>query len=337
MVRVTNGVDLAELTTMRLPAECAEFCEYDTLDDLRRLHADGKLEGAFHLGGGSNVLFVGGKTPARVCHSRMRLIEAVPDAAGDTVAVTAQSGVTLDDLVAMTCAWGLWGLENLSMIPGHIGGAAVQNVGAYGAELADVVTSVTALDVTDGSMRTFTPQELDYGYRHSIFKTPEAANRYVVTSVSLTLRRKGVPNLGYKALASAVTPDATPEQMRQSVMDMRRAKLPDPATVGSVGSYFVNPIVDASEGERFRREHPEAPAFDTADGRVKLSAAWLIDHAGCKPLTCGGASLWPTQPLVIVNTHGNATGADIIGLEQAVRARVKDTFGITLQCEVVKP
>lgn len=336
MVTCVDGADLRHLTTMGVAAPCARLIEYDSVDDLLRLRAEGALDGTFHLGGGSNVLFTGRAEPPVVLRSLMRLIEVTPLPDGDAVEVTAQSGVTLDDLVSMTCAWGLWGLENLSLIPGQMGGASVQNVGAYGAELADVVSAVTALDIASGSLRTFTPAELHYGYRHSAFKEPSMAGRYIVTAVTLTLRRKGAPNLSYKALAAEAGPDSTPLDMRQAVTAMRRAKLPDPAEVGSVGSYFVNPIVDADEGARFRADHPDAPAFDTAGGSVKLSAAWLIDHAGCKELRCGGAALWPRQPLVLVNAEGHASAADVLALEEAVRRRVKDAFGVTLRCEVVK-
>lgn len=320
---------------MGVGARCARLVEYDTVEDLRQLVGEGVTAGAFHLGGGSNVLFVSGQQHT-VLRSRIRGIEVTPMADGDRVEVKAGSGVTLDDLVALSCRWGLWGLENLSLIPGQVGGAAVQNVGAYGSELADSVVSVDAIDTTDGSLRCFAPSELAYGYRTSVFKTPGTAGRYIITAVSFMLHRKGRPNLRYRALEASASGAEAPADMRRAVIAMRRAKLPDPGETGSVGSYFVNPVVDAETGARFMAAHPEAPAFPLPGGEVKLSAAWLIDHAGCKEMCSGGASLWPQQPLVLVNTRGTATAADVERLEEAVRLRVLERYGIRLNCEVVK-
>lgn len=332
MVRVTDNADLQRLTTFGVPYHCGKLIEYTSTDDLASLFAAGTLKDAFHLGGGSNVLFLGDRN-LTVLRSLMTDVSMTPLDDGDTVEVKAQSGVTLDDLIAQTCEAGLWGLENLSLIPGQVGGAAVQNVGAYGSELADCVKEVTAFDTREGVLNRFKRDELNYGYRHSMFK--EQPGRYIVTDVTFTLHRHGKPNISYRALADYADA-ASPSVMREAVIAIRDAKLPDPAKTGSAGSYFVNPTVDAEVAEQLRRQYPEAPAYPTADGKVKLSAAWLIDNAGCKSMTTGGAALWQSQPLVLVNATGDAQAHDILGLEEAVRHRVGKKFGVYLACEVVK-
>lgn len=336
MALIAKDRDIAPDTTMGLHATVAEFIEVASVAELEMLRRQGVLRDAVAIGGGSNMLFTAARFDGQLLHSAMKVIDVVPDDSG--ARVTAGSGVTLDDLVALSCRWGLWGLENLSLIPGEVGGAAVQNVGAYGAELADTVVSVDVYDLRSGQTVTIPNADMHFSYRHSVMKEPGHAGRSFITAVTFRLDKSPAPRLGYKALAEAVAgmPRLTPQTMRDAVIAMRESKLPDPKSTGSVGSYFKNPVLDSGDGEKFMSMHPGAPAFIQPDGTVKLSAAWLIDHAGCKPLSCGGASLWPRQPLVLVNRDGSATAADILDLEGQVVARVQATFGVTLQCEVVK-
>lgn len=344
MVSIASDRDIAPMTSMGVSAMADRLVSFTCAADLSRLQEQGLLDDAVVVGGGSNMLFVTSPLHRPLLHPAMNTYQATPvmDAALSPslrqVMLHVDAGVVLDDIVAITCRLGLWGLENLSLIPGHIGGAAVQNVGAYGAELADVVIAVDAYDKLTGRVVTIPASRLDYGYRHSMFKEEANASRYIVTAVDVCLSASPAPRLGYKALAEAVSDiDAlTPQHMRDAVIAMRRSKLPDVGVVGSVGSYFKNPVVEAAVGEAFSASNPEAPAFRLPDGQVKLSAAWLIDHAGCRDMRVGGASLWPRQPLVLVNDGYNATAADVVALEQMVRDRVNEVYGVTLECEVVK-
>ena len=358
MYKVTHNADLTRLTTFGITAGCGCLVEYESLEDLRLLAGEqpGLIQGeVFNLGGGSNVLFLDGWNAGTVLHCVGEDVsELAPEAISDTgevfVGLRVQAGAKLDNLVDYSTHRGLWGLENLAAIPGCVGGAAVQNVGAYGAEFARCVTKVRAFDIDTRHPVELSVGQCEYGYRHSFFKTAAAA-RLAICEVEVRLSAKAAPRLGYSGIREAlgdVTDDAaTPALIAAAVREVRSAKLPDPAEVGSAGSYFKNPVVEAPY---FRKVEDVWRAFcgrcgtayvpvqhhTTDDGRVKLSAAWLIDKAGCKPFSVGGASLWPAQPLVIVNRDGHATAADILSLQNRVQDRVEEAFAIRLEPEVVR-
>lgn len=342
MARIYENTPLRDRHTFRVEATARRLIEFFSIADLRQLHAEGELAGAIAIGGGSNMLFTHKTVEPPLIHCGMTEVTVgSPDNEGN-VALRAEAGAVLDDVVALSVRHGLWGLENLSLIPGEAGGAAVQNVGAYGAEAADTISLVEAFDMHTGETRIFTPGELEYGYRHSVFKRPDIAGRYMVTAVTFTLSHEGDPRTGYAALKrelDAMGGTPTPADVRRAVTEMRRAKLPDPAVTGSAGSFFKNPVTDESTARKIAATEgldlTEAPFHTLPDGNVKLSAAWLIDKAGGKNLSCGGASVWPRQPLVITNTRGTATGADITGLEQLIIRAVTERFGITLTPEVM--
>lgn len=344
MVSIVSDCDIAPMTSMGVSVQAERVVSFSSADDLPRLRAAGLLDDAVVIGGGSNMLFVSSPLKRTLLHPAMMTYQATPVMGASPssslrqVMLHVDAGVVLDDIVALTCRLGLWGLENLSLIPGHVGGAAVQNVGAYGAEFADTVVAVDAYDIVADRMVTFPASQLDYGYRHSMFKDEANAGRYIITAVDLCLSAAPNPRLGYKALAETVgdADGLTPVRMREAVIAMRRSKLPEVGVTGSVGSYFKNPVVEAALGEAFVAANPDAPAFRLPDGSVKLSAAWLIDHAGCRDMRVGGASLWPLQPLVIVNDGYTASAADILALEQLIRDRVTEVYSIPLECEVVK-
>ena len=286
------------------------------------------------------MLFTTGKFNGTVLHCTDRTITiGQPDADGN-VEVTAAAGCVLDNLCAITCAHGLWGLENLSGIPGEIGGAAVQNVGAYGTEFKDVVAEVHCFDTEKGEFRTLDNASCLYGYRDSMFKHLPHPGSMVVTAVTLKLSTNPAPKLDYAALAAAFggteRQSLTPGMLREAVIKLRDSKLPAPSKVGSAGSFFKNPVVDAVFYEQLKQQvNKPVPGHVLPTRDVKLSAAWLIDNAGCKQFTCGGAGVWPTQPLVLVNATGNATGADVVALENAIRKTVMERFGVDLEPEVI--
>ena len=362
MISIKENADLRKMTTFGLPARCGRLIEFSSPEeDLPELDRQGLLGDAVILGGGSNMLFTSACSPVTVIHpvnDNINVTES-PDGA---VRVTADAGVVLDDLCRLTTARELWGLENLSGIPGHVGGAAVQNVGAYGTEFCDVADTVTCYSCRDHRFITLKADECGYGYRDSIFKHLPAGERLIVCRASVRLTKTPTPRLDYQGLykslcdrfgLSETAPKdgnvarmtelgMTPATISEAVTSLRGSKLPDPAKTGSAGSFFKNPVVSPEEMLRIERrltsgDKPACriPAHTLPDGNVKLSAAWLIDNAGCKPLTQGGAALWQSQPLVIVNLTGDARGEDVVRLERAVIDRVKSVFGVTLIPEVI--
>ncbi len=341
MIRIHDNFDLTDMTTFHLPVKCSRFIEYNRLTDLKELNSRGLLDGSIHIGGGSNLLFLEPEYEGTVIHCTditANIFEA-PEGCGYREFVVA-AGCRLDDICRLSCEMGLWGLENLSGIPGEIGGAAVQNVGAYGVEFKDVVDEVLYFSPVDNDFFRCETAACEYGYRSSIFKSCPGM---IVCAVKLRLRIAPSPILSYKALAdrfgSADPSELTPQMLRDEVIALRDSKLPDPAKTGSAGSFFKNPVVSAARfaelQQRLGGKFGDIPGHQGADGSVKLSAAWLIDKAGCKDMTEGGASLWPSQPLVIVNTSGTASGRDVLRLENAIVKRVDEQFGISLQPEVV--
>ena len=332
-VRIKLKYDLGGLNTFRMKVRCECFVEYENVAELAGLNFDRLPRPLLHIGEGSNLLFTG-DFPGTVLHSNIEFIKYV-DIGLDEVPVIVGAGVNFDSFVAETCRHGLWGAENLSMIPGEVGAAAVQNIGAYGAEVADIVSGVVCFDLEERKKVKFTRAECRYGYRTSMFKEPENKGRYVVTSVLFRLSRKPVPKTEYKGVSEALggkLPE-TPGEVREAVMKLRRGKLPDPAEIGSAGSFFKNPVVDAGT---FARISPDgaAPHYDLPDGRVKVPAAYLIDSCGLKGASVGGAAVYERQPLVIVNLSGDASPEDILGLETKIVDTVRERYGIVLEPEV---
>lgn len=346
MIRTTLNADLQPLTTFGLPARCGQLVQFTEADDLRQLYDKGLLKKALVLGGGSNMLFVNGKFNGTVLQPTgcAYCVRCLPSGEAE---INVQAAMPLDELCRITTEVGLWGLENLSGIPGTVGGAAVQNAGAYGAELADVVAAVEEYHANErvGRLVRHGRSACRYGYRTSVFKEPSRRRHgwdtHVVTRVALRLSFRPRPRLDYAGLRDAladVRPDRlTPGAVRRAVLDIRASKLPDPKVAGSAGSFFQNPVVTPEQLKAIGEVCPgEAVPFHTLpDGSAKLSAAWLIDRAGCKEMTAGGVALWPRQPLVIVNVTGKAVGADVAALEGMVVGQVRQVFGVTLVPEVV--
>lgn len=251
---------------------------------------------------------------------------SVDDSAQDHIKVTAQAGEDWPSLVAQITACGIGGLENLAGIPGTVGAAPIQNIGAYGVELSDVFERLEAYDRNENRMVTLTKADCRFAYRHSVFK--EQPGRYIVSEVTLRLPRPWAPVLSYAGLRDLPTPQ-TPETVMQAVLAQRAAKLPDWRVLGNVGSFFHNPVVP----EETWRALPEMPGHP-ADGGVKLSAGWLIDHAGLKGLRIGDAGVHEGHALVIVN-HGHATLPQVQALADQVIRRVRAKFGVTLVPEPI--
>lgn len=322
--------DLSSSNTFGLKVSCACHIEYDSVEELASLDVSALPGPLLSVGEGSNLLFTG-DFPGTVLRSRISYIKYF-DVGADQVPVAVGAGVKWDDFVAKACDDALWGAENLSGIPGTVGAAAVQNIGAYGVEAKDIIAGVTLWDLQKKEKVSFKAAECKYGYRDSIFKSPEFKGRYVVTGVLFRLSRKAVPRTGYKGLSGIDT--SSPKSIREAVLGIRCEKLPDPAKTGSAGSYFKNPIVSAGDFARISEGFETVPHYVLDGGFIKVPAAWMIEQCSLKGYCVGGAAVYDKQPLVIVNASGNATSQDILELEKTIIDKVEERFGVTLHPEV---
>lgn len=333
---VARDVSLREWNTFGVEARAARYAEWSTAKELAAAWLAGQgAMGALLLGGGSNILFTRDFDGLVLRARGGRILEAGGDA--DTVGVVAEAGVVWDSLVDWACARGWGGVENLAGIPGTVGAAPVQNIGAYGAELADVLESVAGLRLPDLTPAELTAAECALGYRDSVFKGV-LRGRFAITAVRLRLRRQPVPNLSYEPLrqsAAGLDPaELTPGRLRDQVRAIRAERLPDPAVWGNAGSFFRNPVLDAAAFGRLRAAHPDVASFPLPGGGAKVAAGWLIERCGWKGAVRGRVGVHHRQALVLVN-RGGATGRELAELAEAIRATVTERFGITLQPEVV--
>ncbi len=298
----------------------------DSVEQFAALRSlDGGTEAGRRLGGGSNMVFTKDYDGTVVTLSRE---SACP--VRQSTLVTAWGGMVMDDLVRWTLDNGLYGMENLSAIPGTVGASAVQNVGAYGAEAKDFVESVEAYDLKDGRLCTFSNADCRFAYRYSMFK--DVPGRYLILRVTFRLKKEYAPNLGYKALEGL--PHATAGELRQAITELRWGKLPRPEEHGSAGSFFKNPVVDEVVYMRLRQQYADMPDAHPSAGGYKLSAGWLIDRAGWKGRTQGGAGVWPKNALVLYNA-GACTGDEVRSLANAIQQDVKQKFGVVLEPEAI--
>lgn len=305
------------------------WAEYHSVDELRTLLSRYRGEQMMAVGAGSNLLFTGDYDGV-LLHSAMRDTQVVSQT-DTTIDIEAQAGLVMDDLVAQTVAQGLWGLENLSYIPGEVGASAVQNVGAYGVEAKDVIIAVKTIAIADGNERVFSNAECHYGYRDSIFKN-QLKGQYIVTSVIYRLSKTPKPVLDYGHLRAVTGDTPTPQQVREAVTTIRRQKLPEVNEIGSAGSFFKNPVVPTEQFQALLAQYPTMPHF-AVEGGVKIPAAWLIEQCGWKGKRLGGAQVYDKQPLVLVNAD-QATPQDVMTLAEQICQSVKTRFNITINPEV---
>lgn len=335
-MNILQNFPLEKSNTFGLKIDAKYYCEVASKHDILAAMDFCNEKGleAFVLGGGSNVVFKGDYN-GMVIHQRIGKVEKLAENSLE-VLIRFGGGLIWDDIVDYTVEKGLGGIENLSLIPGSVGAAPVQNIGAYGAELADVLESVEAIDLKNGKNRTFSAKECEFGYRSSIFKTREKG-RYIITEVILRLKKIHELKLGYGNLFDELAKNRktgfTPQDVRQAVISIRRSKLPDPAMIGNAGSFFKNPEVPAGIYENLKRSFPELVAFSLPDGNFKLAAGWLIEKCGWKGVRSGNVGVYGKQALVIVN-HGNARPQEIIEFADKIELSVKETFGVTLEKEV---
>lgn len=285
------------------------------------------------LGGGSNVV-LRRRVSGTVGLMRTRGFRVEGGSPG-AVRVTAAAGERWHDLVRFSLGQGLSGIENLALIPGSVGAAPIQNIGAYGCELAERLVSLRALDRNSGRVRVFGPEDCRFGYRDSVFKTEPGA-AFIILDVTLELYSRAQPRVDYPDLRQELERlgwrHPTPVQVAEAVIRVRRRKLPDPRVVGNAGSFFKNPVVDAALARRLSSEVAGLGQWPMADGRVKISAAALIDRCGWKGYRRGDVGVWQRQPLVLCN-FGSASGQDVLALSEDIRADVRRRFDVDLERE----
>lgn len=320
--------------TFRLDVKAARFMEYSSEEELTAFLASGGLTSPYlHIGGGSNLLFLS-DYPGLVLHSSVKGVETVAET-DEWVELRVGSGMVWDDFVAYTVEKGFYGAENLSLIPGEVGASAVQNIGAYGVEVKDLVVSVDAVDAATGKKRRFTREECRYAYRDSIFKK-ELKGRYFVTYVTYRLSKLPVFHLDYGNVRAELEKDGmepTLANVRRVIAAIRSNKLPDSKVTGNAGSFFMNPVVSQEQFDRLQAEYSEMPSYRLDGNRVKIPAGWLIERCGWKGKALGPAAVHDRQALVLVN-RGGATGRDVLRLADEVARSVKERFGIEISPEV---
>jgi UDP-N-acetylmuramate dehydrogenase len=339
-IRIARDASLQSRNTFGVAATAPVLVEVADAAALPALFADRDFSArlALVLGGGSNLLFAGDPEGVVLALSGKRVSQLDdPEVAprDGCAVVRADAGVEWHDFVMRTVRQGFCGLENLALIPGTVGAAPIQNIGAYGVEVREFVHAVEAFEPVTGVMHRFDADGCGFGYRDSRFK--QQPDRFIVTAVEFSLPRAPSLKLDYAGIREEL--DAmgvaapTPQHVADAVIAIRRRKLPDPAKLGNAGSFFKNPIVPAAQADALKSEHDALPVFrGNDDGSRKLSAAWLIDQCGWKGHRDGDAGVAATHALVLVN-HGHATGAQLLALARRIADSVRERFGVSLEPE----
>ncbi len=329
---IQTNFSLLHHNTFGIDVKASRFVEYSSVEELNGLILNGQItEPYLHIGEGSNLLFTEDYA-GTILHSRIGGIEVVREDT-ETIWVKAGAGIDWDKFVAYCVDQGWYGLENLSFIPGEVGASAVQNIGAYGVEVKDLIDTVDTINIY-GEIKTYQAAECAYTYRDSIFKRAEMKNVFV-THVCFKLSKIRKFTLDYNALRDEVEglPEITLPIVRTAVISIRKRKLPDPKVLGNAGSFFMNPIVSQVRFKELSETFPGMPYYLQPDGTAKIPAGWLIEQCGWKGKSMGQAAVYESQALVLVN-KGGATGSEIIALSDAVRKAVYDKFNINIHPEV---
>ena len=333
---IQTDVSLKALNTFGIEATAARYLEVRGIQDLEAVYRDSFLRDLprLVLGGGSNLLLVSDRFEGIVLKMANKGITLERDD-GQSTYIRVCAGERWHDFVMWTLHHGYPGLENMSLIPGTVGAAPVQNIGAYGVELKDCFYSLRAFDFHSGQMVELDREDCAFSYRDSIFKH-EMKDRLVIVDLTFALPKAWKPNIGYGDVAAVLQAkgiaDPTPEDVSRAIIAIRRRKLPDPQVQGNAGSFFQNPTVSAERLAQLRQLHPNIPSYPQPDGRFRIAAGWLIDQCGWKGRQLGRAGVCATQALVLVNC-GGAKGSEIAALAKAVQADVKAKFGIELNPE----
>ena len=333
-MKVEQNKDLKDLNTFGISATAKEFVSVTTVEELKAALSD--RDEVFPLGGGSNMLLTQ-NIDSCVIKNNIKGFEVMSDSDSE-VEVRVGGGESWHDFVMWCVERGYGGVENLALIPGSVGACPIQNIGAYGVEVKDVISTVEVVELEAGETKVFTNEDCGFGYRNSIFKTT-AKGKYFITHVNFILSTAPdyTPNISYRGLSSYLKDKSikTPnmQQIADAVIDIRQSKLPDPKVIGNSGSFFKNPVVDKDILKNIESEYENIPYFELESGEYKIPAAWLIQTAGLKGFRDGDAGCHVDQPLVLVN-YGSATGEQLLELADKIIIEIKNKFGIELEKEV---
>ncbi len=334
-MRIQENVSLKPYNTFGIDAKARFFVHVTTVEELVWVLEQENYPEKLILGGGSNMLLTG-DIDALVIHIGLMGKEILEEGRTHTL-IRVMAGENLHDLVLWTLERNLGGLENLSLIPGSVGSAPIQNIGAYGVELKDCFVSCEAVEVATGRKRLFSLEDCRFGYRESFFKQ-EGKGKFVITSVTLRLT-SGEHQLRTEygtiadELEGADVLHPTITDISNAVIRIRQRKLPDPAILGNSGSFFKNPVVDKGKLAEIQKKYEQVPFYSISEKEVKIPAAWLIDTCGFKGMRVGDAGVHEHQALVLVN-YGHASGKEILDLAKKIQTEVRDTFGISIEPEV---
>ena len=331
MLRDIRNYSLKEHNTFGIDARCSRFLEYETLEETQQVARILRESATPYIiiGGGSNLLLTRD-------FEGIVVRSAVMGHAMSGRRMQCGSGEVWDDMVALSLQTGLYGMENLSLIPGDVGASAVQNIGAYGAEAKDFIVSVEAVEIATSQVRTFTNADCCYGYRDSRFKH-DWKNCYLILRVTYELSDTFQPRLDYGNIRAELErrgiTEPTAQQLRQVIIDIRREKLPDPKEMGNAGSFFMNPVVSREKYLELAAQYVDMPHYTIDAAHEKIPAGWMIDQCGWKGRSLGRAGVHDRQALVLVN-RGGATGSEIVTLCQTIQHDVRQRFGIDIHPEV---
>ena len=336
MTTIKENFSLKRFNAFGLDVSCRYFADIGSEKDIQKLIADKKYSGSpkFVLGGGSNILFTK-DFDGIILHNCFEGIGVV-SVDDDYAFVKAGAGEIWHQFVLYCIEKNFGGIENLSLIPGYVGAAPIQNIGAYGEELQNVFHSLTAIDLAKGEQKIFSHDECRFGYRDSVFKR-EAKNTYIITDVTLRLNKHPEANTTYGAIEHELEKikitSPTIRDVSNVVIKIRQSKLPDPKTIGNCGSFFKNPVISLDKYDRLKKIFPDLVAYPAPGYMTKLSAGWMIEQCGWKGKRVGNAGMHKDQALVLVN-YGGATGRELLTHAAEVQKSVKETFGIIMEAEV---
>jgi UDP-N-acetylenolpyruvoylglucosamine reductase len=326
-----NRCSLKPYNTFSIDAEANKLIILEEEVELNQLSSLFKSkEPRLILGGGSNILLTK-DFEGNVIAPWFKGIEILEENA-NSIYIRVAAGVVWDDFVGWACMRDYWGIENLSLIPGHVGASPIQNIGAYGVEVKDAIESVTFFNLERQIFQTLTNQECQFGYRNSIFKQVLKGN-IIVSSVTFKLSKIESPILHYANLKEIAGKSPSPIIIRNAVIGIRKSKLPDPKITGNAGSFFKNPIINERQFHDLKITYPDIPSYPNEEGNVKIPAGWLIEQGGWKGKTTGKVGVHPKQALVIVN-YGGATGSEVISFAKDIQCSISKHFGIALEMEV---
>ena len=335
LMKIQQNYSLKKYNTFGIAAKARYFASFSSENELTELLESDicKTEKLFILGGGSNILLTQ-DFDGIVLANTIKGIEVLAEDEHSTI-IEVGAGEVWHDFVLWSINKNLSGIENLALIPGLVGASPMQNIGAYGVEVKDVITKVSYIEIESGNQKSFTNSECNFSYRNSIFKD-ELKGRVVITEVVYKLSKTPLNNTKYGAITDELkrlNKEPSPQSIAQAVINIRSSKLPDPKVLGNSGSFFKNPIIETTQFEQLKKDFPEMVGYRISETQTKIAAGWLIDNAGLKGSRKADAGVHKNQALVLVN-YGNATGLEIINLAKEIQEVVKEKYGIQIEPEV---